>query len=281
MIAALDLAQVHRDVEQALLEDVGEGDITAALLPEVLEVQATIVSREPMLLCGQAWSDGVFKTVDPSIKIDWHVTESSYLDAPQRLCTLKGNARALLTAERAALNFLQTLSGTATTTWQYTKRLEGWPVTLLDTRKTLPGLRYAQKYAVRCGGGMNHRMGLYDAYLIKENHIRACGSLTDAILRARSFHPEKFLEVEVETLAELKEALSACPDRILLDNFTLDMMREAVRLNTSALPLEVSGGVDEKTISSIAASGIQCISVGALTKHLRAIDLSLLIEKEL
>ncbi len=281
MSATLDLAQVHRDVTLALLEDVGEGDITAALLPETLEVQATIVSREPMLLCGQAWSDGVFKTADPSIKIDWYVTESSYLDEPQRLCTLKGKARAILTAERAALNFLQTLSGTATTTRRYATRLQGYPVTLLDTRKTLPGLRYAQKYAVRCGGGMNHRIGLYDAYLIKENHIRACGSLTDAILRARSLHPEKFLEVEVETLAELKEALSACPDRILLDNFTLEMMREAVQLNKNALPLEVSGGVDEETIASIAAIGIQCISVGALTKHLRAIDLSLLIEREL
>lgn len=199
--------QVQSDVERALCEDVGSGDITAALLPETLQVQATIVSREPMLMCGQAWSDAVFHTLDPSVSIRWHVEETSYLETPHTLCTLVGNARALLTAERTALNFLQTLSGTATTTYHYAKRLQRYSVALLDTRKTLPGLRYAQKYAVKCGGGVNHRMGLYDAFLIKENHIKACGSLTNAIAQARASHPNCFVEVEVETLKALFDAI--------------------------------------------------------------------------
>jgi nicotinate-nucleotide pyrophosphorylase (carboxylating) len=281
MTFILDKKQVAQDVARALLEDVGHEDITATLLPESLFIRAYILSREPMFVCGQAWSDAVFHYIDPSIQIDWHVKEGIYLKTPQRLCTLTGRARALLTAERTALNFLQTLSGTATHTFKYVQCLEGYPVRLLDTRKTIPGLRYAQKYAVHCAGGFNHRMGLYDAYLIKENHIKACGSIIKAIDCARNLHPEKFLEVEVETLDEFKEALSARPDRILLDNFNLDMMKQAVALNQSKIPLEVSGGVTQDTIVSIAQIGIDCISVGALTKHLKAIDLSLLIEEEL
>lgn len=280
MTLSLDFKQVLRDVEHAICEDIGpqKEDITAALLPEKRIVQASILSREPMLMCGQAWANAVFQVFDPEIIINWQVEEGKYLDAPQTLCVLTGDARALLTAERTALNFLQTLSGTATTTYQYCQKLKQYNVVLLDTRKTLPGLRYAQKYAVRCAGGVNHRFGLYDAFLIKENHIRACGSVHEALLRARSLYPERFLEVEVETLKEFEEALLGKPDRILLDNFTYEMMHDAVKLNVSGIPLEVSGGVNEETIETIAAIGIDCISVGALTKHLRAIDLSLLIQ---
>lgn len=274
--------EIINDVKRALQEDLGDGDITAQLLPQSLNVEAEIISREPMLVCGEAWATASFSIVDSSIQVDWLVKEGAYLEKPVTLCKLSGPARGILTAERTALNFLQTLSGTATVTRKYVTQLQGTHAELLDTRKTIPGMRHAQKYAVVCGGGTNHRMGLYDAFLIKENHIKAHGSIQSAIHEARILHPTHFLEVEVETLSELDEALNANPSRILLDNFTLDMMREAVKMNqVKKIPLEVSGGVDTDSIRAIAETGIDYISVGALTKHVRAIDLSLLIKDNL
>lgn len=267
------------DVHRALAEDVGAGDVTAALLPQHLMVKAMIISREPMLVCGRPWVDNVFYEVDSAIQIEWLVEEGSWQKTPTTLCYIKGLARSILTAERAALNFLQTLSATATQTYHYLERLHGSSTRLLDTRKTLPGLRLAQKYAVACAGGVNHRFGLYDAFLIKENHIKACGSITNAVLKARQSHKHLFIEVEVETLAELEEALKIKPDRILLDNFTRDMLIQAVALNQpKQCELEASGGVSLSTIASIAETGVDYISVGAITKSIQAIDLSLLIK---
>lgn len=274
--------QVLDDVRRALQEDVGDGDITAQLLPHDLMTYAEIISREPMVVCGHAWATQTFLAIDASIKINWLVAEGAYLEKPSILCTLLGPVRGILTAERTALNFLQTLSGTATAVREYVAQLQGTGVKLLDTRKTIPGLRCAQKYAVVCGGGMNHRLGLYDAYLIKENHIKAHGSIKAVIQQAQALHPTYLVEVEVETLDEFIQALDANPSRILLDNFDLEMMKQAVLMNQSKkIPLEVSGGVDCSTIAAIAATGIDYISVGAITKHLRAIDLSLLIKDKL
>jgi nicotinate-nucleotide pyrophosphorylase (carboxylating) len=271
--------QLINDVKRALQEDMGDGDITAQLLPRSLNVHAEIISREPMVMCGEPWATEAFSMVDSSINVHWLVKEGAYIEQPATLCKISGPARGILTAERTVLNFLQTLSGTATVTRKYVTQLGGTHAKLLDTRKTIPGMRHAQKYAVVCGGGTNHRMGLYDAFLIKENHIKAHGSIQLAIHEARILHPTHFLEVEVETLSELDEALNANPSRILLDNFTLDMMREAVKMNqVKKIPLEVSGGVDSDSIRAIADTGIDYISVGALTKHVRAIDLSLLIK---
>lgn len=267
------------DVKRALLEDIGSGDVTAVLLPSDLTVDAQIIAREPLFVCGCPWVDAVFAEVDPTLRIQWYVDEGSWVDKPAILCTIQGHARSILTAERTALNFLQTLSATATATYHFVQSLKGTTTKLLDTRKTIPGLRMAQKYAVACAGGVNHRFGLYDAYLIKENHIKACGSITHAIDEARRTQPNIFLEVEVETLKELREALIAKPDRILLDNFTLEMLVEAVALNQAIqCPLEASGGVDIDTIASIAKTGVDYISVGAITKSIQAIDLSLLIK---
>ncbi len=269
------------DVQRALTEDVGSGDITAALLPVELTVRAEIISREPMVVCGQAWAQAAFLAVDSSTTVGWLVGEGAVLNGPATLCVVSGRARSVLTAERTALNFLQLLSGTATTTRSYAQQLEGTSTQLLDTRKTLPGLRRAQKYAVTCGGGINHRMGLYDAFLIKENHIKAFGSIKSVIERSRQMHPERLLEIEVETLSELRDALDARPDRVLLDNFSEAMMVEAVRMNQSNdVTLEASGGVSQSTIHAIAATGVDYISVGALTKSVRAIDLSLLIRDD-
>lgn len=274
------LSQIQTDVARALQEDVGDGDATAALLPERLMARAEIISREAMLVCGQPWVNEVFAQVDSQIEVNWQVMEGSWLDKPVTLCFLYGPARNILTAERTALNFLQTLSATATQTYFYVEQLKGTKTCLLDTRKTLPGLRVAQKYAVSCGGGINHRMGLYDAFLIKENHIKACGSVAKAIVLARKMQSNIMVEVEVETLEELQEALIAKPDRILLDNFSLDMLTEAVRMNQfSHCTLEASGGVTLENIAQIAASGVDFISVGALTKSIQAIDLSLLIKE--
>lgn len=270
---------VRNDVMRALAEDLGSGDVSAALIPPELIVEARILSREPMLLCGQAWVEAVFEAVDPAIQIDWLVAEGSWLPEGKTLCRIKGPARGILTGERSALNFLQTLSATATQTWHYVQQLKGSNTRLLDTRKTLPGLRVAQKYAVACAGGNNHRMGLYDAFLIKENHIAACGSISKAIEQARASNHQVLLEVEVETLDELREALAAQPDRILLDNFRLDMLREAVALNQEhRCDLEASGGIDLTTIRAIADTGVDYISTGAITKSIQAIDLSLLID---
>lgn len=267
------------DVMRALAEDIGTGDVTAALLPADLHVKARIISREPMLVCGQPWVNYVFSEIDPTIEIDWLVEEGTWLNEPAVLCSIRGLASNILTAERTALNFMQTLSGTATQTYHYLKRLEGFSTRLLDTRKTLPGLRLAQKYAVSCAGGMNHRLGLYDAFLIKENHIKACGSIQKAIAMARAVPGNLLVEIEVETLDELHEALKTRPDRILLDNFTLEMMVDAVAMNQLwQCELEVSGGVSLETIAAIAETGVDYISVGAVTKSVRAIDLSLLVE---
>jgi nicotinate-nucleotide pyrophosphorylase (carboxylating) len=274
------LSQVQVDVTHALQEDVGTGDVTAALLPEHLMAEAEIISREPMLICGQPWVNEVFNQIDKNIKLNWQVTEGTWLAKPATLCRISGPARSMLTAERAALNFLQTLSATATQTYRYVEQLKGTNTRLLDTRKTLPGLRVAQKYAVTCGGGVNHRMGLYDAFLIKENHIKACGSVAKAIALARQTQNNILVETEVETLDELREALAAKPDRILLDNFSLEMLTEAVRINQSnQCTLEASGGITLENIAKIAASGVDFISVGAITKSIQAIDLSLLIRE--
>lgn len=267
------------DVNRALEEDVGGGDVTALLLPADLVVNAMIISREPLLLCGRPWVDCVFKAIDPTIEINWLADEGAWLSKPTTLCYIRGLARSLLTAERTALNFLQTLSGTATATHHYLNQLQGYHTRLLDTRKTLPGLRLAQKYAVRCAGGMNHRLGLYDAFLIKENHILACGSIKKAIVLARQQQQHLPIEVEVETLDELQEAMDARPDRILLDNFSQDMLIDAVAMNKpKCCDLEASGGVTLATVRRIAETGVDYISVGNITKSVQAIDLSLLVK---
>ena len=267
------------DVRIALAEDIGTGDITAELLPSNQNLQSIIISREPMLICGQDWVNEVFKQLDIQIDCQWFVAEGKWLSEPARLCQISGPARAILSGERTALNFLQTLSGTATQTYAYVQALNGTSTRLLDTRKTLPGLRAAQKYAVACAGGMNHRMGLYDAILIKENHIAACGSIRVSIEAARKAHPNVFLEIEVQNIHELREALQGKPDRILLDNFDLPMIIEAVAINLPKIcDLELSGGVDLTTIRDLALTGVDFISVGAVTKSIKAIDLSLLVD---
>lgn len=272
--------EIKNDIRIALAEDVGTGDVTAALLPDDLWVKAMIISREGMLVCGQSWVEAVFSEIDPNVRIEWLVEEGAWISSPTTLCYIHGLAKSILTAERTALNFLQTLSGTATQTRLYIEKLKGSATRLLDTRKTIPGLRLAQKYAVACAGGVNHRLGLYDAYLIKENHIKACGSITEAIVKARQMHPNLFIEVEVESLEQLKEALAAKPDRIMLDNFTQAMMIDAVAMNRpKQCELEASGGVNLASIAAIAATGVDYISVGAMTKSVMAIDLSLLIER--
>jgi nicotinate-nucleotide pyrophosphorylase (carboxylating) len=274
----LNQADVLIDVKRALEEDVGKGDVSAALLPTVLRAEADIISREPMLVCGRPWVDAVFTEVNSAIKLDWLVKEGQWLDKPATLCQIKGPVAGILTAERSALNFLQTLSATATQTYQYRLRLQGSKTQLLDTRKTLPGLRRAQKYAVACAGGSNHRMGLYDAFLIKENHIKACGSITQAINQARQIRSDLLVEIEVETLEELREALLAKPDRILLDNFSSAMLIEAVAISTPYnCKLEASGGINLTTIAAVAKTGVDYVSIGAITKSIQAIDLSLLV----
>ncbi|MDP3705042.1 MAG: carboxylating nicotinate-nucleotide diphosphorylase [Legionellaceae bacterium] len=270
---------ILQDVQHALTEDIGSGDVTAALLPVDMLTHAIIISREPMLVCGQPWVNGVFSEIDSSIQVNWLVREGSWQSAPTTLCELHGQVRGILTAERTALNFLQTLSGTATQTYFYLQQLDGYHTRLLDTRKTIPGLRQAQKYAVACAGGVNHRMGLHDAFLIKENHIKACGSITAAIVLARQSKQDLFIEIEVETLDEFREALDAKPNRIMLDNFSYQMIEAAVLMNKHGLcELEVSGNVNLSTIAAIAHTGVDYISVGALTKSVQAIDLSLLIK---
>lgn len=266
------------DVTSALAEDIGSGDITGALLSSTQMLNAEIITREPMLVCGQAWANEVFAQIDNKVACQWLVTEGAWLPSPTSLCRITGPARAILSGERTALNFLQTLSGTATQTHIFLQALTGTSTRLLDTRKTLPGLRMAQKYAVACAGAMNHRMGLYDAFLIKENHIAACGSIQAAVSMARQAHPQVFLEVEVQNIIELREALACKPDRILLDNFDLPTIAEAVAINQPKIcDLEVSGGVDVTTIRALAETGVDYISVGSLTKSVRAIDLSLLV----
>ncbi len=259
----------------ALAEDVGGGDLTAALIPETAQAEATVISREKAVLCGAAWFDAVFRQIDPSVAIEWRAADGERIEPNQLLCALRGPARALLTGERTALNFLQALSGTATLARQFADTVAGTGATILDTRKTLPGLRLAQKYAVRCGGCQNHRIGLFDAVLIKENHILAAGSITAAIAAARRLHPGVTVEVEVESLAELEEALAAGPDIVMLDNFDLGTMAEAVRVTAKRVKLEASGNVNFSTVRKIAETGVDYISIGGLTKDVRAVDLSM------
>ena len=271
-------ADLEQTVRRALAEDIGDGDLTAVLIPAATIAHAWVISREAAVLCGRPWFDAVFRELDVTVEIAWRVEEGEGISAGQRLCDLRGSARALLTGERTALNFLQTLSGTATETARHAAALAGTGVKLLDTRKTVPGLRRAQKYAVRCGGGHNHRMGLYDGILIKENHIQSAGSITDAVSAAREVAFGRDIEVEVENLAEVREALEARADILLLDNFSLEEIRDAVALVGGAVRLEVSGGVGFDQLKALAGTGIDFISVGALTKHVRAIDLSMRFE---
>ncbi len=280
---------IEAGVTRALAEDLGSGDVTAALLPD-RAASAYLLCKEDALVCGRPWFDACHRALDPDVQIQWHVAEGDRVVQGTVLATLHGRARALVSAERTALNFLQTLSGTATVTASYVDAVRGTNTQILDTRKTIPGLRLAQKYAVRVGGGVNHRIGLFDAVMLKENHVRAAGSLTAAIQAARAQQPALPLIVEVESLAQLREALAAGCERILIDDFDAATRREAVRIvgeTVSAatdqaragaarrIPLEVSGGVDLDSVRAIAADGVDCISIGALTKHLRAIDLSM------
>lgn len=265
------------DIQHFLNEDVGSGDLTAAIIPENLRAQAQVITRETMVVCGQEWFNAVFAALDPAVNIVWQVTEGDTAIAGTRLCSLDGSARALLTGERTALNLLQTLSATATVSRRYADAVAGTGCNVLDTRKTLPGLRKAQKYAVACGGCHNHRIGLYDGVLIKENHIVAAGSIANAVKAARQ-HPGIPVEVEVESLAELAEALAAKPERIMLDNFTLDDLRSAVALTAGAVGLEASGNISLANIRAIAETGVDYISIGALTKNLQAVDLSMRIQ---
>lgn len=273
---------IRKNVSDALAEDVGGGDLTAALVPEAGTARATIVTRETMVLAGQVWVDEVYRQLDPTVRIEWQAADGDSLAAGAALCRLDGPARALLTGERTALNFLQMLSGTATATARYVEAVAGTKARILDTRKTIPGLRLAQKYAVRCGGGVNHRMGLFDAILIKENHILAAGGIEAAIREARAKHPGVPVEIEVESMDELRAALGAKADRLLLDNFGLEDLHRAVQTNRAEgnppAALEASGGLTLESIAEVAATGVDFISVGALTKHVTAVDLSMRVE---
>jgi nicotinate-nucleotide pyrophosphorylase (carboxylating) len=266
---------IEANVRLAIEEDVSSGDITAELIPESQQATAQIISRDQAVIAGSAWVNEVFKQVDPTVEIEWQVADGDCVAPDTLLFTLTGSARSLLTGERAALNFLQTLSGTATIAKQYSDKVANTSVKLLDTRKTLPGLRLAQKYAVTCGGCYNHRIGLFDAFLIKENHILAAGGIESAISQAQSNHPGKPVEVEVESFDELNQALQAGADIIMLDNFTPEQMREAVTLVDGRAKLEASGNITDDTLVSYAETGVDYISIGALTKHCRAIDLSM------
>jgi len=271
----MDLQQtIREDIKLALAEDVGSGDISAMLIDESEQLNMQLLVREDAVLCGTAWFEEAFKQCDKSIQIDWTAGDGDRVVADSVLCKISGPARAMLTAERTALNFLQTLSGTATTTGYYVDRIRHTSCRILDTRKTIPHLRRAQKYAVQCGGGMNHRIGLFDAYLIKENHLAASGSIQATVQRGRELRPECLLEVEVENLDQLQQAIEVKVDRALLDNFTIEQMKQAVEINEGRIQLEASGNITDKNLLQIAETGVDFISIGALTKHLRAIDFS-------
>ncbi|MET1023208.1 MAG: carboxylating nicotinate-nucleotide diphosphorylase [Pseudoxanthomonas sp.] len=267
-------ALVQDDVRRALAEDIGSGDVSAALLPDVADT-AYLLCKQDAVVCGRPWFDACHRALDPEVAIDWRVEEGHRVSAGTVLATLSGRARSLVSAERTSLNFMQTLSGTATITAAYVDAVRGTGTRILDTRKTIPGLRLAQKYAVRCGGGDNHRIGLFDMVMLKENHVRAAGGITAAMQAARALHPELPLVVEVETLGELRDALAIGCTRILIDDFDADARREAVRIAAGRVPLEVSGMVDLSTVRAVAEDGVDCISIGALTKHVHAVDLSL------
>lgn len=273
-----DVKDIETLVKAALSEDLGSGDITAQLIPQDTSCSAAIIARETGCLCGQDWVGEVFRQLDDDVQLQWRVNDGERFAENDTLVRLEGSARSILTGERCALNFLQTLSGTATYTAALVAQVAHTPVRLLDTRKTLPGLRAAQKYAVRTGGGHNHRMGLFDAYLIKENHIAACGSIERAVSTARELAPGKPVEVEVQNLPQLQEAIAAGANTVMLDNFDLPGLRAAVELTAGRCQLEASGGIEGDSLVKIAETGVDCISIGALTKHCRAIDLSLLID---
>jgi len=269
--------RIRESVANALQEDIGSGDITASLIPENKSCKATIITRENAILCGTQWASESFLQVDNSLNLNWHFSDGNEIKQNDTLLTIEGSSRSILTAERTALNFLQTLSGTATRSRYYANLTISSGVKLLDTRKTLPGMRIAQKYAVSCGGCFNHRIGLYDAFLIKENHISACGGISNAINTAKKNHPDKPIEVEVENLEQLKEAIDTGCDTVMLDNFSLADTSLAVNLAEDKLKLEASGGIDESTLLAIAKTGVDYISLGTLTKSIEAIDLSLRI----
>jgi nicotinate-nucleotide pyrophosphorylase (carboxylating) len=280
MTAELTPGSVHKDVANALGEDVGTGDLTAGLVDESTLTGAQVIAREPMIIAGRPWFDEVFRQLDERVIVDWYIDDGRDADTNDVICKLVGPARAILSGERTALNFLQTLSATATQTARYVAAIEGTRARLLDTRKTLPGLRLAQKYAVRQGGGHNHRIGLFDAILVKENHIKAAGGIAEVLQKTAGIDDEVLVEIEVESLAEMKIALDAGATRILLDNFSLDELREAVRTNAGygyvAAELEASGNVTLDTIRDIAETGVDFISTGAITKNVAASDLSML-----
>jgi len=272
----MDLQQYIRDdIKLALAEDVGGGDISAMLIEESENLDLNLRVREDAVLCGTAWFDEAFRQCADTTRLNWSAKDGDRVSADSLLCEISGPARGLLTAERTALNFLQTLSGTATITRRYAERIQNTTCRILDTRKTIPHLRRAQKYAVQCGGGINHRMGLFDAYLIKENHLAASGGIEAAVKLGRELQPDRFLEVEVENLDQLQQAIDAKADRALLDNFSIDMMKAAVELNSKRTQLEASGNITDENLLQIAETGVDFISIGALTKHLQAIDFSL------
>ncbi|GAB3475167.1 carboxylating nicotinate-nucleotide diphosphorylase [Azotobacter salinestris] len=271
-------AEIAANVRRALAEDIGSGDITAQLIPEERLARARVITREPAVIAGSAWVDEVFRQIDPRVAVHWEVADGERVDADKLLFSLEGPARALLSGERSALNFLQTLSAVATRCRRYADLVEGTPVRLLDTRKTLPGLRLAQKYAVTCGGCHNHRIGLFDAFLIKENHIAACGGIAEAVAAARRIAPGKPVEVEVEDLQELEQALSAGADIVMLDELSLEDMYTAVRLTAGRAKLEASGGINGDNLRRIAETGVDYISLGTLTKDIKAVDLSMRLQ---
>lgn len=277
----LDPNIIQDDINRFLAEDVGSGDLTAQVIPADKKAKATLITREATLVCGQAWFNAVFRAIAADIKVDWQCEEGEQVFAGDVLCYLSGSARGLLTGERAALNMLQTLSATASLANQYAKAIEDTDTVVLDTRKTIPGLRLAQKYAVTCGGASNHRVGLYDGILIKENHIMAAGSIAKAVEAARLVSDSVDVEVEVENLDEVQQALNAKADILLLDNFSLDQLAQAVVLNKGAAKLEASGNVTLSTIRDIAKTGVNFISVGALTKNVQAVDLSMRIDLDI
>jgi nicotinate-nucleotide pyrophosphorylase (carboxylating) len=268
-------SEIEANARRALAEDIGSGDITAQLIPAERLAQATIITREAAVIAGTAWVDAVFRQLDPRVAVHWQVRDGERVSANQALFHLEGPARALLSGERSALNFLQTLSAVATRCQHHADLVQGTAVKLLDTRKTLPGLRLAQKYAVTCGGCHNHRIGLFDAFLIKENHIAACGGIAAAVQAAHSIAPGKPVEVEVESLTELQEALEAGADIIMLDELSLDEMRQAVAITAGRAKLEASGGINDSTLRAVAETGVDYISIGTLTKDIKAVDLSM------
>ncbi|MCK9236905.1 MAG: carboxylating nicotinate-nucleotide diphosphorylase [Thiopseudomonas sp.] len=268
-------AEVRNNVQVALAEDVGTGDITAQLIPAEQQARARVITREDAVISGVAWVNEVFRQVDPTVEVIWHVADGERVTTNQVLFELVGSARSLLTGERTALNFMQTLSAVATRCGYFADKVKDLPIKLLDTRKTIPGLRLAQKYAVTCGGCHNHRIGLYDVFLIKENHITACGGIKEAVETARRIAPEKPIEVEVENLDEFAEALKTSADIIMLDELSYEDMRTAVKLNAGQVKLEASGGINEQTLRAVAETGVDFISLGTLTKNVKAVDLSM------